>query len=162
MLSAFANGQMLRPQIISEIAQETTETPITRTLFLPAPIQQMLLRGMDLVVSGEKGQARPAQIKKFWGRKELYLDYKALKHKLIGKTSTAELLHTPYILPSYAAKKYKDIWFASLYYPQTVGKGGAPELCIVVYLKYGESGKEAAPIAAQIIKEYERLKQKYN
>ena len=35
---------------------------------------------------------------------------------------------------------------------------GQPELIVVVYLRYGGYGKEAAPIAAQIVKKWREIK----
>jgi len=35
-----------------------------------------------------------------------------------------------------------------------------PELVVVVYLKYGDYGKEAAPLAAQVIKKWREINEK--
>ena len=83
-----------------------------------------------------------------------------------GQTSTAEFMYNPNINPSSKAQKYNNIWFAAISFEQT-GKNISkkqlwqhPELVVVVQLNFGSGGKEAAPIAFQIIKKYKELKEK--
>ena len=38
---------------------------------------------------------------------------------------------------------------------------GQPELIVVIHLRYGGYGKEAAPLAAQIVKKWREIKRKY-
>lgn len=138
----------------------TTYPPeVKKNLFLPDSIRQMILKGMDLVVSGEKGSARKSAIKGFYGQEKLKKDYSDLTHKLVGKTSTTEILYNPYIYPSSKAQIYKHIWFGSILFEEDDYK--KPELVVVVYLKFGDGGKEAAPLALQMMTKWKEIKQKH-
>ena len=75
---------------------------------------------------------------------------------MIGKTGTAEILFNPYINPSSTPQMYKHIWFGSIAFDSS--RWEHPELVVVVYLRYGDAGKEAAPLAAQMIRKWRELK----
>ena len=76
-------------------------------------------------------------------------------------------MYNPYILPSFKADKYKHIWFGCISFtpPKKDSKNlnfdkslwQNPELVIVVFLRYGTGGKEAAPIALEMIKKYREI-----
>lgn len=154
MLSSIANGgEVLKPQILKggkEILQKVD---------LPPPVRNTILEGLDQTLWSDKGNARASVIKKLKYNPPLQEKFLALKHKLIGKTSTAEVMHKLDISSS-SAEKYNDIWFGGIYFEKEKNWKN-PELVIVVYLKYGEGGKEAAPLAAEIVHKYEQIKEKY-
>ena len=129
------------------------------SIFLPDPIREILLKGMDLVVSGEKGSARGSAIKGFWGKSQLRKEYKELAHRFVGKTSTAEILYNPYVTPSSKAQMYKHIGFGGILFEEQDYK--KPELVIVVYLRFGDGGKEAVPLALKMINKWKELKEKH-
>jgi cell division protein FtsI/penicillin-binding protein 2 len=172
MLSSIANGgYILQPQLLQ--TSDDSEIKIQSTIFMPSSIRNMLLDGMHRVMIGVKGHARPSVIRKLWQNKDLKKLYNSLKHQLIGKTSTAEIMYNPDVTPSSQAKKYKHLWFTaitfkndpSIYNLEDMPKSKLwqnPELIIVVYLQFGDAGKEAAPIAAQIAQKYRDITQKYN
>ena len=67
---------------------------------------------------------------------------------------------------------YTHVWFGSIAFQEkskdknqvTVllkDEFGQPELVVVVYLRYGGYGKEAAPLAAQIAKKWREIKLKH-
>ncbi len=78
-------------------------------------------------------------------------------------------MHNPNVLPSCASQKYKHIWFGAISFEEDLTKNisnykqlwNSPELVVVVYLRFGDGGKEAAPIATQIIQKYREIKKKY-
>ncbi len=163
-LSSIANeGYILKPNILK------SETAIINNqIFMPKEIRQMILEGLDRVVSGEKGSARPSIIKKFYGRPTLKEYYKNLSHQFVGKTSSAEFTYNPNSNPSSKAEMFKNIWFGSIAFQEpkseTYSKKDLwqnPELVVIVSLCFGDGGKEAAPIAAQIVKKYREIKEKY-
>ncbi len=154
MLSAIANGgKVLKPKLIKE-----KPTEINRKILLPNPVRNMILEGVDKVLWGEKGSARPITILKLRDDPVLREEYKTLKHQLIGKTSTSEFMYKMGLSPSVKADKYKDIWFGGFSFKDASYQ--KPELVIVVYLRFGNAGREAAPIAAKIVQKYRELNQK--
>jgi cell division protein FtsI/penicillin-binding protein 2 len=152
MLSAIANkGEILKPQILKK------EKEIIKKIFLPSSIRNTILKGMNQTVWGEKGTARPSIIKKLRNDPDLKNKYLNLKDKMIGKTSTAEIM-CKLDITSEKAEKYKDIWFGGIYFEDEEN----PEIVVVVYLRFGDGGKEAAPLASEIIHKYKELKDKHS
>lgn len=141
MMSAFANGgELLKPQI-ADFKKE-----VRWRVYLPTQIQELLLQGLRQVVMGEKGTAR---ILKSQFPRELV-------NQIIGKTSTAEVIER-YSLDCTSGKlKSKDIWFGAIAYEgQDYAK---PELVVIVYLRQGEFGKDAAPLVGKIVEKWRRIK----
>jgi len=143
---------------LSSIHMYTPE--IKRTVFLPKEIQLPLLKGMQRVVSGEKGGARLQMIRDRFGYPPLLKDYANLQTQLIGKTGTAEILHKQFINPSCKPKIYNHVWFGGISYEkeQMLEK---PELVIVVLLRFGKAGRDAAPLAAQMVKKWREIVAKH-
>lgn len=153
MLSTIANGgQVLVPKIVyGEIEnQEFKKEPIeiVRQLFLPKEIRQVLLKGMRQVIHGEGGTAR--------GLKNDF-SLSLLEH-IVGKTSTAELVEAVSIDGKEGIVKCKDTWFGSIYFKDSECK--EPELVVVVYLRYGEYGWKAAPLAVKTIQKFLEIQRK--
>lgn len=156
MLSSLANGgHVLKPKIVLE---EEKKPQIQHQIFLPDPIRQKILEGLHLVINGKRGNARTQVIKKLYDTPKLREVYQKLSANLAGKTSTAEFMHQPYIYPSSIAEKYKDIWFGAISFKDPPGSSYSnPELVVVVYLHFGDAGKEAAPLASEIINKYHEI-----
>ena len=57
--------------------------------------------------------------------------------------------------------KCKDVWFGGISFLPSKEKEEEPELVVVVYLKFGDYGKEAAPLAGQIITKWRELCEKH-
>ena len=151
MLSYIANGsEILKPQIILK------EKEIIAKESLAPSIRNTILEGLDQTLWGEKGGARASVIKKLNSNLELLQKFTSLKHELIGKTSTTEIMYRPDISAT-QAEKYKHIWFGGILLNKK-----EVECVIVVYLQFGDGGKEAAPIAAEIAHKYRELKKKYS
>lgn len=158
MLSAVANGgEVLKPQTV---LNENFSKEVDHQIFLPDPIRQKLIEGLHLVVSGKKGNARFQVIKKLHDNPALRDVYQKISSRMIGKTSTAEFMHQPYIFSSSKAEKFNDIWFGAIYFEDNPQDPWAkPELVVVVYLHFGDGGKEAAPLAAQVINKFLAIKE---
>ncbi len=139
----------------------TQEAEVSRSLKFPSSIRQLLLDGMDRVVWGSNGTARPAAIRGLSANPEILSQFLGLRHQMIGKTSTAEVLVNPNINPSSRPSMYKHVWFGSIAFDQS-RKFDHPELVVVVYLRYGSGGKEAAPLAAQMITKWREIKSKHS
>lgn len=136
---------------------------IIREIFLPPQIKNIILEGLRKVVIGENGSARAESIKKLKWDKESYEQYKTLEKEIIAKTGTAEVVYNLDLSPDAKGQKYKHIWFAStLFSPSKDGKLHHPELVVVVYLMFGDAGKEAAPLAIQIMQKYREIKSRFS
>jgi len=63
--------------------------------------------------------------------------------------------------PSSKAEMYKHIWFGGISFQkhQRVKETwDDPELVVVVFLRFGDAGKEAVPLALKMVKKYRELK----
>jgi cell division protein FtsI/penicillin-binding protein 2 len=142
-----------------EATTEALQTEIRRTIELPPSVRSPILEGMNRVIWSNKGTARPARIR----NPMLLPQYLSLRHQIVGKTGTAEILFNPDINPSSKASMYKHIWFSAIAFEENAKVlWESPELVVVVYLRYGDIGREAAPLAAQMIHKWREIKQKYN
>lgn len=145
MLSSIVNGgAVLKPQIVKEEPSE-----VRWRVFLPLQIQQMLLSGMRQVIFGEKGTARILK-KQFDSH---------LISQIIGKTSTAEVMEKMSLDGNDSRLKLKHVWFGGISYE--LDNPAKPELVVIVYLRFGNWGWNAAPLAVEIIKKWRELKSKY-
>lgn len=139
-----------------------------RKLYLPQHIKSYLLKSLHGVVSSSKGNARPEIIRYFHSRPVQAKNYKKLRYELAGKTSTAEIMYNPTLDRETPPILTKDIWFGGVSFkPKKIDQfvtttDEDPELCVVVYLRFGNFGKEAAPLAAEIITKYRELCEKYH
>ena len=138
---------------------------IVNSIEMPRGIRWQILEGMDRVVWSNKGTARSGSIRGLHTNPNLMSNFLALRHQMVGKTGTAEVLFNPNINPSSPAHMYKHIWFSAIAFEgdssvSPHSKWEKPELVVAVYLRYGDGGKEAAPLAAQIIQKWRDLKAK--
>ena len=95
---------------------------------------------------------------------KLFPEHLSLEHQMIGKTSTAELLYRPNLNPSSAAQMIKYTWFGALSFspdaPARV-RYDHPELTVVIFLRFGDAGREAAPLAAQMVRKWREIRKKH-
>jgi cell division protein FtsI/penicillin-binding protein 2 len=143
---------------LSAVKEEETE--VRRLVPMEEKLRATLLEGMDRVVTGAKGSARPTSIKELLRNPLLMRDYLVLQHLMVGKTGTAEIVCNLSMNPSAAPQIYKYTWFGSILFSDL--KHTDPELVVVVFLRFGDAGKEAAPLAAQIIHKWREIKKKHS
>lgn len=145
-------------------------TTIKRQLFMPSIIRNILLEGMRRVVNRQLNESLMSLSKIYKKQPEAISDYLDLQNQLIGKTSTAEKLETLDCDLQYGTNIYTHVWFGGISFlddcndPEIVvfrDRFGRPELIVVVYLRFGTWGKEAAPLAAQIVKKWREIKAKH-
>lgn len=141
------------PAVIEE------QTEVKRIIPLDDKIRSTLLEGMDRVVTGAKGSARPTSIKELLRNPLLMRDYLSLQHLMLGKTGTAEIVCNFSMNPTAAPQVYKYTWFGSVLFSDV--KHTDPELVVVVFLRFGDAGKEAAPLAAQVMHKWREIKKKH-
>lgn len=176
-LSALANGgKILKPKIVRMTAGHSREakkeskpmiypTEVKRDVFLPTIIRDMLLEGMRRVVMKQHRDGLNVLSRFYHDYPEAISDYIEMRDQVVGKTSTSEVMENIDLDKDLGTNLYTHVWFGGIAFkPETLGlkrntivvrdKYGKPELVVVVYLKFGAFGKEAAPIAAQIIKKW--------
>jgi cell division protein FtsI/penicillin-binding protein 2 len=154
MLALLANGgKVFKPQIVKERIHGEASERITQQVrwevFLPPQIQNTLLTGMRQVVMGDKGTARLIRNQ---------YDPTLIK-QIIGKTSTSEVIERMSLDGANGQMKLKHVWFGAISYESN--DFSKPELIVIVYLRYGGWGKEAAPLAVEIVKKWRALKKKH-
>ena len=146
------------------LSRDAPALEVRHTFSLPPSIRNPIFEGMDRSIWSGEGSARPHVIKSLLANPLLMRDYLSLQHQMIGKTSTAEILFNPNENPSSLAQMYKHIWFGSISFeadPLAKTKWEHPELVVVVFLRFGDAGKEAAPLAAQMIRKWREIKKKH-
>jgi len=154
MLATIANGgSLLKPHVVQAqygvFGMKVSKPEIRRQVYMPKPIQELLLSGLKQVIWGDRGTAR-----------HLRKQYDPiLMSQIIGKTSTSEVVERISLDGAYGQMKLKHVWFGAISYEPE--DPSIPELVVVVYLRYGEWGHDAAPLAIEIIKKWRDLKQKY-
>lgn len=183
-LSAICNGgKVLKPNIIKmtisnqlkegQSSNLITRPPIeiVRTLFMPDVIRDILYEGMRRVVHKQLANSLTKLSRLYKNHPEAISDYLEIKDRFIGKSSTSEAMEMIDLDREYGTNLYTHVWFGGVLFDQDIiglqgnemvfrDQKGKPELVVVVYLKYGAWGKEAAPVAAQIAKKWREIKEK--
>lgn len=150
-------------------------TEVRNILFLPDMVHKMLLDGMCRVVARSHTESIYSLSRLYQGHPEAISDYVEMKHQLIGKTSTAESVENIDLDLNEGTNMYTHVWFGGISYEEDIMEDknhpgtflfkdnlAQPELVVVVYLRYGGFGKEAAPLAAQMVKKWREIKQNHN
>ncbi|MBA2367799.1 MAG: hypothetical protein H0V82_02100 [Candidatus Protochlamydia sp.] len=166
LLTAFSgeSQESLVKAIPSEVKNE---------IFMPEIVRQVLLKGLRASVLKTYQESLTSLTKLYKQHPNTIRDFTEMKDSLLGKTSTSESVENIDLDLEEGTSMYTHVWFGSIAFQQ--GKKdsnknifilkdefGQPELVVVVYLKYGGYGKEAAPLAAQILKKWLELKEKYD
>lgn len=146
-------------------------TEVRREIFMPEVVRQILLKGLQLVTLRTHQENMSSLLRIYKQCPEAICSFTELKNELLGKTSTSESVEHIDLDLEDGTNLYTHVWFGSIAFQnQNKDKNkamfllkdefGQPELVVVVYLRYGGYGKEAAPIAAQIVKKWREIKQK--
>lgn len=147
-------------------------TQVRHEIFMPDVIRQILLRGLRVVTQRAHQENLTTLARLYKQYPEAIRCFTELKDDLLGKTSTSESVEKIDLDLLDGTNLYTHVWFGSIAFQ---GKSkdknkvafllkddfGKPELIVVVYLRYGGYGKEAAPLAAQMVKKWREINQKY-
>ncbi len=133
------------------------------TLSISDAVRNYLLDSLYQVMTGPRGSARYQAISYLYQFPKIREMYRHHQHELIGKTSTAEVYYKPTLDRQGKPMLCKHLWFGgvSFHGPAQAMQFEHPELTVIVMLRYGDWGKEAAPLAMQIIDQWRQLQQKY-
>ena len=122
---------------------------VHRVIDLPKPIRTLLYRGMKQTVA----VVEPKLLGNLYpGENSILQDYQDLQSCLLGKTSSSEIMEPVHL----GVKKITHTWFAGI----AELPSGEPELVVVIYTRFGGTGKEVVPLAAQIVKKWREIKAK--
>jgi hypothetical protein len=130
-------------------------------IYLPMEIRTLLMEGLNDVVNGARGTARSNVIRSLIENPILKKEYDEIKPYMIGKTSTAEILYRPFLNREENPVTCKHIWFGALGLEEK-GNFDSVDIAVVVLLRFADHGKEAAPLAAKVIKKWREIQKKHN
>lgn len=147
-------------------------TQVRREIFMPEVIRQILLRGLKACSMRSFQDNLSVLSRLYKNYPEAIRQFSELKDQLMGKTSTSESVENIDLDLQEGTHIYTHVWFGSICFPEKKGEKnqkvfvlkddlGRPELIVVVYLRYGGYGKEAAPLAAQMVQKWREIKSRY-
>lgn len=144
---------------------------VKQQIFLPEVVRAVLLKGLQRSTERTYQDNLNSLVRLYKEAPEAIAHFKEMKPSLLGKTSTSESVETIDLDLEDGTNIYTHVWFGCLSFEQNEDKPrlklllkdefGEPELVVVVYLRYGGYGKEAAPLAAQIVKKWRAIKAKH-
>ncbi|MCB1135202.1 MAG: hypothetical protein KDK78_02935, partial [Chlamydiia bacterium] len=155
------------PSAILEI-EENFAPDLRRELWMPPEVLEPLWLGMYR--SAQRTQTRNIySLYRFYDTHlEGVKDLSALKGQLLGKSSTAEMLESIDLDRLTGRQTYNHLWYGGVIFPEPLSlegdehifwnRQGDPELVVVVFLRFGGYGYEAAPIAAQIARKWREIR----
>jgi cell division protein FtsI/penicillin-binding protein 2 len=134
---------------------------VDRTLPFPSPIFNYLFEGMQRVVTGPRGTARPSVMRALYDHPSSLRDYLEIHRDIVCKTGTAQVLYKHSVSSAASPVMEHYISFTAIAYPKQSAYlsplDKEPELVVVVSLRYRQAGLEGGPIAAQIIKKWREI-----
>lgn len=142
-------------------------TVIHRKLLLPSPVRSFILEGMYRVANRYQTRALGQLREVYHSHPEAIQAVVELKDQMVGKTSTAESVENFGPDRHIGTLTYNHVWFGSVVFDREGNGGqeivfhdryGQPELIVIVYLRYGASGRDAVPLAAQIATKWRALR----
>jgi cell division protein FtsI/penicillin-binding protein 2 len=104
--------------------------------------------------------------KLFSHRQELLQNFRAMRGQMIGKSSTAESYERLGAGVGQKPYMYNHTWFGGIFFPESVSNRHPfetqdAELVVVVFLRYGTFGKDAAPLAASVAHEWKQIQRRH-
>lgn len=139
------------------VDEKIRQPHIIRTLDYPKPVKLTILNALHKVINGERGIGKMGAIHALNQSTKDREAFFKIRHNLIGKTATAEILYRPCLDRDFKPIIAKHIWFSAASFKEGSSDFSDPELVVIVYLRFGDFGKEAAPLAAKMIEKYRTL-----
>lgn len=154
-----------------ESAVQVVPLEVKREIFMPEEVRQILLKGLRAVTNRSHQENLTSLVRLYREHPEAIRHFTDLKDQLLGKTSTSESVENMDLDFEEGTNIYTHVWFGSIAFQNEEKEKskaillcrdefGQPELIVVVYLRYGGYGKEAAPLAAQMVKKWREITQK--
>lgn len=145
----------------------TFPSTVRHRLFMPALIHSILFQGLKQTALRSHSESTESLIRLYSKYPETMRTFTELKHDIIGKTSTSESVEIIDLDCYEGCNIYTHVWFGGIALESEKNRflfkdeTRKAELVVIVYLRYGSYGKEAAPLAAQIVKKWRELKLKH-
>ncbi len=154
----------------SRVKQQLTET--RKTLPMPEMVRKIILKGLHASVQRTYQGGLESLAKLYKEHPDAIKQLRAIKDQLLGKTSTSESVENLDLDLEEGTNIYTHVWFGGIVYDSDKSdqnkstfifqdEYGHPELVVVVYLRFGGYGKEAAPLAAQMVNKWREIKLKH-
>jgi cell division protein FtsI/penicillin-binding protein 2 len=140
-----------------------TTKRVKRKIIMAKKQQQILFEGMKAAASK---LAHDGRLKKYT-RPDVWQMFHSMQGQMMGKSSTAESYERLGLCIGQKPFMYNHTWFGGLFSleekksPLHIFEFPDPELVVVVFLRYGTYGKEAAPIAAAVAKRWQKIKRQH-
>ncbi len=143
--------------------QEQYQYEVNRQIDMPSKVRKYLFKSMHEIVQGKLGSANPNRVRNYSPTHPNYQAYQELKNQIIGKTSSAEIREAVDLDLKKGVNTYKHVWFGGIVFEDDIKENNFPdpELVVVVYLRYGDFGREAAPLVASIAKKWREIKKNH-
>lgn len=154
MLAVIANGgRLLTPRVLAL----SRPPQVAQGIFLPGEIRRALLEGMHRVPYSPQGCASVGAIRSHSPKSSAMRSYRQLEGQFVGKTSTAEIDEWCSLAET-KPERCSHLWFGGISFQSGDKQWTRPELVVVVFLRRGTFGKEAAPLAAQMVTKWRQIK----
>jgi cell division protein FtsI/penicillin-binding protein 2 len=139
---------------------------VKRNVFMPQQIRHLLLESMRIVAEKMYGESLGALARIYHQHPEAMEAHISVKDALIGKTSTSQAMEHLDLDLQQGTNMYTHVWFGGIAFDKKHShvfkdEFGNPELVVVVYLRYGGFGKEAGPVASQIVAKWREIKKRH-
>jgi len=137
-------------------------TDVKYEIDISPEIHSVLTNGMQRVMDRITESGLPSLSKMYEKHPEAISDLIDMKESMIGKSSTAESVESCDLDLDTGRNTYCHLWFGGITFePENRyvfrDRYGNPELVVIVYLRYGAWGKDAAPLAAQVAHKWREI-----
>lgn len=143
---------------------------IRSSVFMPDIVRYVLFAGLRLGIKRTFQESFSTLTRLYHQHPEAVQAMNDVKDQILGKTSTSESVETIDLDYHEGTNLYTHVWFGAIDFQKNLSNKnvsslilkdefGKPELIVVVYLRYGGYGKEAAPVAAQMIKKWRAIQE---
>jgi cell division protein FtsI/penicillin-binding protein 2 len=144
----------------------TPPSVIQHEMVMPAEVRHMILDGMNRVVEATRKGSLGILSNMYRHYPEAISDFLEIKKDLVGKSGTAESMEFTDLDSVHGINMYNHIWFGGITFnPNENAESftfkdefGVPEIVVIVYLRYGSWGRDAAPVAAQVAQKWRDIK----
>ncbi|MBI5274162.1 MAG: hypothetical protein HY860_03805 [Chlamydiales bacterium] len=148
-----ANKKLKKPYLVSSSIKHVDHIQLDKD------IQKYLFYALHRVMNNKDGSGRASAIRLLYENPQMRSHYIANQPQMVGKTGTAEIAFKPTLDLESSTILTTNIWFAGVYFEDKALT--KPELVVVVLLRYGDYGKEAAPLASEMITKWHEIKRKH-